>query len=60
MVVTSAAKNIIRRKGSYFLRSVIETGKKYGMITMTESVTTLLEQGIISEDVAKGILENYK
>ena len=60
LVVTSAARNIIRRKGGFFLRSVIETGKKHGMITMTESVNTLLEQGIISEDVAKSILANYK
>ncbi|MHC4510037.1 MAG: type IV pilus twitching motility protein PilT, partial [Planctomycetota bacterium] len=30
LVVTSAAKNIIRRKGGFFLRSVIETGKKHG------------------------------
>ena len=60
LVVTGAARNIIRRKGGYFLRSVIETGKKHGMVTMTESITVLLEQGIISEDVAKGILANYK
>ena len=60
LVVTGAARNIIRRKGGYFLRSVIETGKKHGMVTMAESVTALLEQDIISEDVAKSILANYK
>ena len=60
LVVTNAAKNIIRRKGGFFLRSVIETGKKHGMITMVESVNALLEAGIISEGVAKSILTNYK
>ncbi|MCK4294174.1 MAG: PilT/PilU family type 4a pilus ATPase [Planctomycetes bacterium] len=59
MVVTSAAKNIIRRKGGFFLRSVIETGKKHGMITMVSSVEALLKQKLISEGVAKSILANY-
>ena len=60
LVVTSAAKNIIRRKGGFFLRSVIETGKKHGMVTMTESVNTLFDAGIINEGVAKSVLANYK
>ena len=60
LVTTSAAKNIIRRKGGYFLRSIIETGKKHGMVTMEESIGGLLEQKIITEGVAKSILVNYK
>ena len=60
LVVTSAARNIIRRKGGFFLRSIIETGKKQGMITMVESVNALLEADIISKGAAKGILANYK
>ncbi len=60
LVVTGAAKNILRRKGGFFLRTVIETGKKHGMITMSESVNALLEAGVISEGVAKSILANYK
>ena len=60
LVVTSAAKNIIRRKGGYFLRSVIETGKKHGMVTMEESINGLLAQKIITEAVAESILANYK
>lgn len=59
LVVTSAARNIIRRRGGFFLRSIIETGKKYGMITMVESVNALLKRKIISEGVAKSILVNY-
>jgi twitching motility protein PilT len=60
LVVTSAAKNIIRRKGGYFLRSVIETGKKQGMLTMEESINGLLQQKLITEGVARSILVNYK
>jgi len=59
-VVTNATKNIIRRKGGYFLRNVIETGKKHGMMTMVESVNHLLEKKIITEGVAKSVLVNYK
>jgi twitching motility protein PilT len=59
LVATNSAKNIIRRKGGYLLRSVISTGKKYGMRTMTESVNELLEEGIISEDAAKMVAANY-
>jgi twitching motility protein PilT len=60
LVVTQAAKNIIRRKGSFFLRSVIETGKKHGMNTMEESVNELLREKIITEAIAKNVLVNYK
>ena len=60
LVVTNAAKNIIRRKGSFFLRSVIETGKKHQMVTMVESINTLLDAGIISEGIAKNVLSNYE
>ncbi len=59
LVVTSAAKNIIRRKGGFFLRSVIETGAKHGMITMLSSIDALLKQKIISEGVAKSVAANY-
>ena len=60
LVVTGAAKNIIRRKGGFFLRSIIETGKKHGMMTMAESLKTLVEQKVISEGVARSVIVNYK
>ena len=60
LVTTGAVRNIIRRKGGFFLRSIIETGKKHGMVTMLESVNTLFDKGIISEGVAKSVLANYK
>jgi len=60
LIVTNAAKNIIRRKGGFFLRTVIETGKKHGMVTMAESVNALLEAGTINEGVAESVMANYK
>jgi twitching motility protein PilT len=60
MVVTGAARNIIRRKGGFFLRNVIETGAKHGMITMVSSIDAMYKQKIISEGVAQSVLANYK
>jgi len=60
LVTTAAARNVIRRKGGFFLRSIIETGKKHGMVTMVESVNALVEGKIISEGVAKSVLVNYE
>jgi len=59
MVVTGAAKNIIRRKGGFFLRSVIETGAKHGMITMVSYLEGMLKHKVISEDVARSVAANY-
>lgn len=60
LVITNAAKNIIRRKGSYFLRSIIETGKKHGMVSMQESLDDLLQRKLVSENVTEAVRENYK
>jgi twitching motility protein PilT len=59
LIATNSARNIIRRKGGYFLRSVISTGKKYGMRTMVESINGLLEEGVILEDAANRVIANY-
>lgn len=60
LVVTNAARNIIRRRGGYFLRNIIETGKKHGMQTMADSIGQLRDRGIISEAIATSVLANYK
>ncbi len=56
---TTGSKNIIRRKGGYHLRSVVDTGKKYGMCTMVESIESLLEQTLISPETGKRVMVNY-
>ena len=59
LVATDAAKNILRGRGADFLRSVLSTGKKYGMRTMRESVEELLTENVISTDVANSVLNAY-
>ena len=59
MTITTGAKNIIRQKGGFHLRNVIATGKKFGMIPMSDSIKELLEQKLIALDTAKRIMTNY-
>lgn len=59
LTMTTGAKNIIRRKGGYHLRSVVDTGKKYGMCTMVDSIESLFEQKLITAETAKRVLSNY-
>lgn len=60
MTLTNGVKNILRSKGGYHLRTVIETGKKFGMCTMSESIEQLLADGSISPEIANRVLLNYK
>lgn len=48
LVVHSAVANLIREKKTYQLPSVIQTGKKYGMVTMNESLMAVVDEGFIS------------
>jgi len=52
LVVHSAVSNLIREQKTYQLPSVIQTGKKYGMVTMNESLLNLVEEGFITLDEA--------
>lgn len=60
LMVTDAAKNIIRRRGAFMLRNVITSGKRFDMVTMQDSVDGLLKEGVISEDAANSVLVNYR
>jgi len=59
MVASTAVRNIIRRRGTFMLRSVIQTGTKQGMVSMMQSIGALLEEGAITPDVAESVLYNY-
>lgn len=59
LLATDAAKNIIRKRDSFLLRNLIHTGSRYGMVSMRHSINELLEQGMISQDVADSVLVNY-
>lgn len=48
--VNTAAKNLIREGKTYQIKSIIETGSKQGMMSMTQSLYKLQYDGIISEE----------
>ncbi|HAJ89566.1 MAG TPA: type IV pili twitching motility protein PilT [Rhodospirillaceae bacterium] len=56
LVGTNAVRNLIRENQIPQMYSMIQTGSRYGMITMEDSVHNLLEQGIIDEDEARIVL----
>ncbi len=57
---TPAVANIIREGTTYKLLSVLQTGRKLGMILMDESIKKLLEEGVITKEVARGAATNPK
>ena len=48
LYVHSAVANLIREKKTYQLESQIQTGRKYGMCTMNDSLMSLVRQDIIT------------
>ncbi len=56
MVGTNAVRNLIRENQIPQIYSMIQTGSRYGMITMEDAVRDLLESGIIDEDEAHRVL----
>lgn len=53
MVNTTAVANIIRDAKDTGLENAMQTGTRFGMLTMNDSVKSLLEQGRISQAVAE-------
>lgn len=52
MVNTSASGNLIREDRTFQLQSVMQTGKKLGMIMMDESLANLVNEGRVSKEEA--------
>lgn len=52
MVTTPAIKNLIREGKSHQIQTSIQTGGKFGMQTMDQSITELYKQGFISKETA--------
>ncbi|MFP4026993.1 MAG: type IV pilus twitching motility protein PilT [Candidatus Brocadiia bacterium] len=52
LYVHSAVTNLIRESKTFQLPSIIQTGKKYGMCTMNESLMELVYEGTITVDEA--------
>lgn len=47
LVATEALRNLIREGRTHQLESYIQTGKRFGMVTLAEAVSELRRQGII-------------
>jgi twitching motility protein PilT len=53
MFTTPAVGNLIREGKTYQLASVLQTGRKQGMITMDDSIRNLLRKGIVTLETAR-------
>jgi twitching motility protein PilT len=56
LVGTNAVRNLIRENQVPQMYSMMQTGSRYGMITMEDAVTDLLEAGIIDKEEARRAL----
>ena len=56
LVGTNAVRNLIRENQIAQIYSMIQTGSRYGMITMEDSIKSLVEQGIVDPDEARRVL----
>lgn len=53
LVGTNAVRNLIRENQVPQMYSMIQTGSRYGMVTMADYVDSLLEQGVIDAETAR-------
>ena len=58
LITNSAVSNLIRENRIFQLNSVMQTGKKQGMILMDDSLLDLVRRGIIHEEVAMPFVES--
>ncbi|CAG0904406.1 unnamed protein product [Cyprideis torosa] len=56
LVGTNAVRNLIRENQVPQIYSMMQTGSRYGMITMEESINNLLEEGVIGAAQARTVL----
>ena len=56
LVGTNAVRNLIRENQVPQIYAMMQTGSRFGMITMEESINNLLEEGVIDESQARIVL----
>ena len=54
MLCTPAIRNLIREDKVAQMYSAIQTGGQHGMVTLDQSLKNLVQQGVISREVARG------
>jgi twitching motility protein PilT len=52
LIATAAVRNLIREGKTHQIPSMIQTGKKYGMVLLDDAIMDLLNKGMISADEA--------
>ena len=52
LIATPAVRNLVRENKTYQINSMIQTGKKYGMLLLDDAIMSLLEKGWISPEEA--------
>lgn len=52
MIVNAAIRNVLREGQSFKIPNIIQTNQKEGMLTLEQSLATLVKQKVISEDDA--------
>ncbi len=52
LIATPAVRNLVRENKTYQINSMIQTGKKYGMLLLDDAIMGLLEKGWIAPDDA--------
>ncbi|MDY6881729.1 MAG: type IV pilus twitching motility protein PilT [Desulfatiglans sp.] len=57
MIATPAVRNLIREGKTFQIPSMLQTGKKFGMQPLDDSIMEFLERGIITADDAYGKAE---
>jgi len=58
MIGTNAVRNLIRENQLAQLYSMIQTGARYGMQTMEDSINDLLAAGLVSQEDANAYLKD--
>ena len=56
LVGTNAVRNLIRENQIPQMFSMMQTGARYGMVTMQDAIADLLDAGVISKDEARKVL----
>ncbi len=60
LVVTTAVRNLIRESKSHQVFSLIQTGSEHGMQTMDQSLALLLENDLVTAEVAHAVAQDKK
>lgn len=59
LIANSSIKNLIREDKLAQISSMIEIGKKFGMITFEESIKNMLEKNIIDKNTSQDFLKKF-